>query len=250
MSVVRRSNKLDISLMSAPLSPSALDPPVIDLKAAHLTLGNTAASVNILKGIDLRVSVGETISILGPSGAGKTSLLMVMAGLENLTKGQIFLSGTDITQMDEDPLAAIRRDMVGIIFQAFRLIPSLTALQNVAIPLELAGHNDATDLAEAALESVGLEHRLTHLPDQLSGGEQQRVAIARAVAPKPRILLADEPTGNLDSATGEKVVNILFKSAHDARAALVLVTHDAALAARCSRVIEIEDGVIARDTKQ
>ena len=236
--------------MSAPLSPSAHDTTVIDLEAAHLTLGNTAASVNILKGIDLRISVGETVSILGPSGAGKTSLLMVMAGLENLTKGRIFLSGTDITQMDEDPLAAIRRDMVGIIFQAFRLIPSLTALQNVAIPLELAGHNDATDLAEAALESVGLEHRLTHLPDQLSGGEQQRVAIARAVAPKPRILLADEPTGNLDSATGEKVVNILFKSAHDAGAALVLVTHDAALAARCSRVIEIEDGIIARDTKQ
>ena len=236
--------------MSAPLSPSAHDTTVIDLKAAQLTLGNTAASVNILKGIDLRISVGETVSILGPSGAGKTSLLMVMAGLENLTKGQIFLSGTDITQMDEDPLAAIRRDMVGIIFQAFRLIPSLTALQNVAIPLELAGHNDATDLAEAALESVGLEHRLTHLPDQLSGGEQQRVAIARAVAPKPRILLADEPTGNLDSATGEKVMNILFKSAHDAGAALVLVTHDAALAARCSRVIEIEDGIIARDTKQ
>jgi putative ABC transport system ATP-binding protein len=236
--------------MSASLSPSAHDNTVIDLKAAHLTLGNTAASVNILKGIDLQISVGETVSILGPSGAGKTSLLMVMAGLENLTKGRIFLSGTDITQMDEDPLAAIRRDMVGIIFQAFRLIPSLTALQNVAIPLELAGHNDATDLAEAALESVGLEHRLTHLPDQLSGGEQQRVAIARAVAPKPRILLADEPTGNLDSATGEKVVNILFKSAHDAGAALVLVTHDAALAERCSRVIEIEDGIIARDTKQ
>ena len=236
--------------MSAPLLTSAHDTTVIDLKAAHLTLGNTAAAVNILKGINLRISVGETVSILGPSGAGKTSLLMVMAGLENLTKGRIFLSGTDITQMDEDPLAAIRRDMVGIIFQAFRLIPSLTALQNVAIPLELAGHNDATELAEAALESVGLEHRLTHLPDQLSGGEQQRVAIARAVAPKPRILLADEPTGNLDSATGEKVVNILFKSAHDAGAALVLVTHDAALAARCSRVIEIEDGIIARDTKQ
>ena len=152
--------------------------------------------------------------------------------------------------MDEDPLAAIRRDMVGIIFQAFRLIPSLTALQNVAIPLELAGHNDATDMAATALKSVGLGHRLTHLPDQLSGGEQQRVAIARAVAPNPSILLADEPTGNLDSATGAKVVNILFKSAHNAGAALVLVTHDAALAARCSRVIEIEDGIIAHDTKK
>ena len=236
--------------MSAPQSPLAQEATVIDLKAAHLTLGNTAASVNILKGIDLRISVGETVSILGPSGAGKTSLLMVMAGLENLTKGRIFLGGVDITLMDEDPLAAIRRDMVGVIFQAFRLIPSLTALQNVAIPLELAGHNDATGSAKAALESVGLEHRLTHLPDQLSGGEQQRVAIARAVAPKPRILLADEPTGNLDSATGEKVVNILFKSALEAGAALVLVTHDAALATRCSRVIEIEDGIIARDTKQ
>ena len=236
--------------MSAPLSPSAQENTVIELKAAHLTLGRAAASVNILKGIDLQINVGETVGILGPSGAGKTSLLMVMAGLENLSKGRIFLSGTDITQMDEDPLAAIRRDMVGIIFQAFRLIPSLTALQNVAIPLELAGHIDATDLAEVALESVGLEHRLTHLPDQLSGGEQQRVAIARAVAPKPRILLADEPTGNLDSATSEKVINILFKSAHDAGAALVLVTHDAALAARCSRVIEIEDGIIAQDTKQ
>ena len=236
--------------MSSPPSPSAQNPTVIDLKAAHLTLGKAAASVNILKGIDLQISAGETVGILGPSGAGKTSLLMVMAGLENLTNGRIFLTGTDITQMDEDPLAAMRRDMVGIIFQAFRLIPSLTALQNVAIPLELAGRKDATHLAAAALKSVGLEQRLTHLPDQMSGGEQQRVAIARAVAPNPSILLADEPTGNLDSTTGEKVVNILFKSAHNSGAALVLVTHDSALAARCSRVIEIEDGIIARDTKQ
>mgnify|MGYP001315758478 CR=1 FL=1 len=236
--------------MSAPRSSSAQQTTVIDLKAAHLTLGNAAASVNILKGIDLQISVGETVGILGPSGAGKTSLLMVMAGLENLTKGRIILSGIDITQLDEDPLAAMRRDMVGIIFQAFRLIPSLTALQNVAIPLELAGYNDANDISAAALASVGLGHRLTHLPDQLSGGEQQRVAIARAVAPNPRILLADEPTGNLDSATGEKVMNILFKSAHYTGAALVLVTHDAALAARCSRVIEIEDGIIVQDIKQ
>ena len=236
--------------MSAPPSPSAQKPTVIDLKAAHLTLGKAAASVNSLKGIDLQISAGETVGILGPSGAGKTSLLMVMAGLENLTNGRIFLTGTDVTQMDEDPLAAMRRDMVGIIFQAFRLIPSLTALQNVAIPLELAGRKDATHLAAAALKSVGLEQRLTHLPDQMSGGEQQRVAIARAVAPNPSILLADEPTGNLDSTTGEKVVNILFKSAHNSGAALVLVTHDSALAARCSRVIEIEDGIIARDTKQ
>ncbi|MDC0062445.1 ABC transporter ATP-binding protein [Candidatus Puniceispirillum sp.] len=236
--------------MSASLSPSAQEPTVIELKAAHLTLGKASAAVKILKGIDLQISAGETVGVLGPSGAGKTSLLMVMAGLEHLTKGQISLTGIDITQMDEDPLAAMRRDMVGIIFQAFRLIPSLTALQNVAIPLELAGNNNATDIAAAALKSVGLGHRLMHLPDQMSGGEQQRVAIARAVAPNPRILLADEPTGNLDSTTGEKVMNILFKNANEAGAALVLVTHDAVLAARCSRVIEIEDGIIADDTKQ
>ena len=236
--------------MSTPPSLSAQKTTVIDLKAGHLALGTAAASVNILKGINLKIKAGETVGVLGHSGAGKTSLLMVIAGLESLTKGQIFLAGSDITKMDEDRLAAIRRDMVGIVFQAFRLIPSLTALQNVAIPLELAGRIDATDEAAAALKSVGLGHRLTHLPDQMSGGEQQRVAIARAVAPNPRILLADEPTGNLDSATGEKVVNILFKSAHDAGAALVLVTHDAALAKRCSRVLKIEDGIIVGDTKQ
>ena len=230
--------------------PAAIDPAVIDLNAAHLTLGTAAAKVKILKGINLQIGAGETVGVLGPSGAGKTSLLMVMAGLETLTKGRIALAGTDITNMQEDPLAALRRDMVGIVFQAFRLIPSLTALQNVSIPLELAGRADAETSAAAALRSVGLGHRLTHLPDQMSGGEQQRVAIARAIAPKPRILLTDEPTGNLDSATGKKVVNILFKSAHEAGAALVLVTHDASLAARCSRVLEIEDGLIARDTKQ
>ena len=231
-------------------SKAANDPAVIDLEAAHLTLGTAAAKVKILKGINLQIGAGETVGVLGPSGAGKTSLLMVIAGLETLIKGRISLSGTDITNMQEDPLAALRRDMVGIVFQAFRLIPSLTALQNVSIPLELAGCTDAETSAAAALHSVGLGHRLKHLPDQMSGGEQQRVAIARAIAPKPRILLADEPTGNLDSATGEKVVDILFKSAQEAGAALVLVTHDASLAARCSRVLEIEDGLIAGDTKQ
>ena len=238
------------SSSKAAVEPATIDPAVIDLNAAHLTLGTAAAKVKILKGINLQIGAGETVGVLGPSGAGKTSLLMVMAGLETLTKGRIALAGTDITNMQEDPLAALRRDMVGIVFQAFRLIPSLTALQNVSIPLELAGRNDAEASAAAALRSVGLGHRLTHLPDQMSGGEQQRVAIARAIAPKPRILLADEPTGNLDSATGEKVVNILFKSAQEAGAALVLVTHDASLAARCSRVLEIEDGLIAGDTKQ
>lgn len=229
-------------------SPSS-KPSVIHLEDAHLSLGNTAASVHILKGISLTIDAGETVGILGPSGAGKTSLLMILAGLETLSSGRITLDGTDITGLDEDRLAALRRDLVGIVFQAFRLIPSLTALQNVAIPLELAGRDNAADMAAAALRSVGLEHRLSHLPDQMSGGEQQRVAIARAMVAKPRILLADEPTGNLDSVTSEKVIVSLFKSAADANAALVLVTHDADLAAQCSRVLHIEDGIIVRDSK-
>ena len=223
--------------------------PVIELENAHLSLGSDAASVQILKGISLHVDAGESVGILGPSGAGKTSLLMVLAGLETLTCGRISLDNIDITELDEDRLAALRRDLVGIVFQAFRLIPSLTALQNVAIPLELAGHNDVDNLAKDALGSVGLAHRLSHLPDQMSGGEQQRVAIARAMVAKPRILLADEPTGNLDSVTGEKVMKNLFQSATDANAALILVTHDAKLAAQCSRVLHIEDGVIVRDSK-
>ncbi|MDB2513699.1 ABC transporter ATP-binding protein [Alphaproteobacteria bacterium] len=229
-------------------SPSS-KPAVIHLEDAHLSLGTTAASVHILKGISLTIDAGETVGILGPSGAGKTSLLMILAGLETLSSGRITLDGTDITGLDEDRLAALRRDLVGIVFQAFRLIPSLTALQNVAIPLELAGRDNAADMAAAALQSVGLEHRLSHFPDQMSGGEQQRVAIARAMVAKPRILLADEPTGNLDSVTSEKVIASLFKSAADANAALVLVTHDADLAAQCSRVLHIEDGVIVRDSK-
>ena len=229
-------------------SPSS-KPAVIHLKDAHLSLGNTAASVHILKGISLTIDAGETVGILGPSGAGKTSLLMILAGLETLSSGRITLDGTDITGLDEDRLAALRRDLVGIVFQAFRLVPSLTALQNVATPLELAGRDNAADMAAAALRSVGLEHRLSHLPDQMSGGEQQRVAIARAMVAKPRILLADEPTGNLDSVTSEKVIASLFKSAADANAALVLVTHDADLAAQCSRVLHIEDGIIVRDSK-
>lgn len=229
-------------------SPSS-KPSVINLEDANLSLGTTAASVHILKSISLKIDAGETVAVLGPSGAGKTSLLMILAGLETLSSGRITLDGTDITGLDEDRLAALRRDLIGIIFQAFRLIPSLTALQNVTIPLELAGRDNAADIAAAALHSVGLEHRLLHLPDQMSGGEQQRVAIARAIVTKPRILLADEPTGNLDSVTSEKVIASLFKSAADANAALVLVTHDAALAAQCSRVLHIEDGVIVSDSK-
>ncbi|MGB0689153.1 MAG: ABC transporter ATP-binding protein [Candidatus Puniceispirillum sp.] len=224
--------------------------PVIDLSNAQLSFGDKPKQVDVLKGINLSIEAGETVGVLGASGAGKTSLLMVMAGLENVSGGTIALADHDITNMAEDALAALRRDKVGIVFQAFRLIASMTALQNVSIPLELAGDPDATARASAALESVGLGHRLHHLPDQMSGGEQQRVAIARAIAPNPTILLADEPTGNLDSTTGEKVIKTLFDSAVNAGAALVLVTHDANLAARCSRVIHIEDGKLAADSKQ
>ena len=221
--------------------------PVITLRDARLALSSAEGMVEILRGITLNIEAGETVGVLGPSGAGKTSLLMVMAGLEGLSDGSIDLAGREITGMGEDALAALRRDNVGIIFQAFRLIPSMTALQNVAVPLELAGRADATDLAGAALDSVGLGHRKTHLPDQMSGGEQQRVAIARAIAPRPRILLADEPTGNLDSGTSERVISTLFEATKAAGVALVLVTHDAALAEQCGRVLTIEDGRIVQD---
>ena len=220
--------------------------PVIALEDARLALSSAEGMVEILRGITLSIAAGQTVAVLGPSGAGKTSLLMIMAGLETLTGGRISLADHDITTMGEDALAALRRDQVGIVFQAFRLIPSMTALQNVAVPLELAGRADA-ETAAAALDSVGLAHRKTHLPDQMSGGEQQRVAIARAIAPKPRILLADEPTGNLDSGTSEKVIATLFEATQTAGAALVLVTHDAALAKRCGRVLTIDDGRIVDD---
>ena len=223
--------------------------PVIMLDEARLALSSAEGMVEILCGISLSIEAGETVGVLGPSGAGKTSLLMIMAGLESLTGGSISLAENDITTMGEDALAALRRDQVGIVFQAFRLIPSMTALQNVAVPMELAGRRDADEVAATALEAVGLGHRKTHLPDQMSGGEQQRVAIARAIATRPRILLADEPTGNLDSGTSEKVIATLFEATKSAGAALVLVTHDADLAERCERVLTIEDGRIVGDRK-
>ena len=223
--------------------------PVIMLDQARLALSSAEGMVEILRGISLSIEAGETVGVLGPSGAGKTSLLMIMAGLESLTGGRISLAENDITTMGEDALAALRRDQVGIVFQAFRLIPSMTALQNVAVPMELAGRRDADEMAATALEAVGLGHRKTHLPDQMSGGEQQRVAIARAIATRPRILLADEPTGNLDSGTSEKVIATLFEATKSAGAALVLVTHDADLAEHCERVLTIEDGRIVGDRK-
>ena len=229
------------------MSQTPSQDPVISLSDLKLTLGSATHSTNILKSLSVSVPAGQHVAILGPSGAGKTSLLMIMAGLEQATGGTVSMAGHDITYMKEDDLAALRRDNVGIIFQAFRLIPSMTALQNVAVPMELAGNKQADKLATEALEKVGLGHRLHHLPDQLSGGEQQRVAIARAIAPRPRILLADEPTGNLDSKTGALVIETLFEATKSVGAALILITHDVSLAAQCERILTIEDGRIASD---
>lgn len=221
--------------------------PVISLTDLALRLGTTSHATEILKSISVDIPNGQKVAILGPSGAGKTSLLMIMAGLEQATSGSVTMAGHDITHMGEDDLAALRRDNVGIIFQAFRLIPSMTALQNVAVPMNLAGNKKAEDIAAEMLEKVGLGHRLHHLPDQLSGGEQQRVAIARAIAPRPRILLADEPTGNLDSKTGALVIETLFEATASVGAALILITHDVSLAAQCERILTIEDGKLVAD---
>lgn len=220
---------------------------VISLQDLRLNLGASGHMTEILKAISVDVPAGQHVAILGPSGAGKTSLLMIMAGLEQASSGTVSMAGHDITTMSEDDLAALRRDNVGIIFQAFRLIPSMTALQNVAVPMELAGDRTASEKAAAALEKVGLSHRLHHLPDQLSGGEQQRVAIARAIAPRPRILLADEPTGNLDSKTGAVVIDTLFEATKSVGAALILITHDVSLAKQCERILTIEDGKLVKD---
>jgi len=210
----------------------------------RLTVPAASGPVNILRGIDLKIHTGEVVGLVGPSGSGKTSLLMVLAGLEAATGGQVVLAGLDLAGLDEDALARIRLANVGIVFQAFHLIPSMTALENVAIPLELAGDAAAFAKAEAALREVGLGHRLDHLPGQLSGGEQQRVALARAFAPRPRLLLADEPTGNLDQATGEVVMQLLFDLRERLGATLLLITHDAGLAARCDRTIHMADGQV------
>ena len=211
------------------------------MRDLRLTVPAAAGPVNILAGIDLDIAEGEAVGVVGPSGSGKTSLLMVLAGLERASSGSVVVAGQDLTRLDEDALARFRRDHVGIVFQSFHLIPTMTALENVSIPLELAGVADAAARAAAELRAVGLGHRLTHLPGQLSGGEQQRVALARAFAPRPRLILADEPTGNLDVATGQAVMDLLF----DMRAGgttLLLITHDPALAARCGRQVRIADG--------
>ncbi|MFN3261548.1 MAG: ABC transporter ATP-binding protein [Pikeienuella sp.] len=222
---------------------------VFSLQDVHLTLGAKAGKVDILRGVGLDVAAGQSVGIVGPSGSGKSSLLMIMGGLERASSGKVTALGQDLTAMGEDGLARFRRDNMGVVFQSFHLIPTMTAIENVAAPLELAGARDAFDRALEELKALGLGHRADHYPAQLSGGEQQRVALARASAPRPKILLADEPTGNLDSATGAVIVEALFDLQKRHGATLVMVTHAPALAAMCDRVIRIEDGR-ARETPE
>ncbi|MEO6247673.1 MAG: ABC transporter ATP-binding protein [Sphingomicrobium sp.] len=216
--------------------------PLIDLANVRLTLGRGDVRTEILKGISLRLEVGESLAILGPSGSGKSSLMAVVAGIEKATSGTVRLLGQDASELGEDALAKMRGRDIGIILQSFQLLPTMTAIENVSVPLELAGVPDARARAEAELRAVGLGHRLTHYPAQLSGGEQQRVAIARATAPRPRLLLADEPTGNLDTVTGGSIIDLLFERASAAGAGLLVITHDAAVADRAGRRIELADG--------
>ncbi len=218
--------------------------PVLSIANASLSLDGNAGRVDILHDISLEVAAGETLGLVGPSGSGKSSLLMIMGGLEMATGGTVRALGHDLTAMNEDQLALLRRDNMGVVFQSFHLIPTMTALENVATPLELAGARDAFDRAEAELRAVGLADRIDHYPSQMSGGEQQRVALARASAPRPRLLLADEPTGNLDETNGQAIIDLLFDLRDRHGATLIMVTHSNELANRCDRVIRLRDGRI------
>jgi len=218
--------------------------PVIDLADVHLSLGSGASRVHILKGVSLAIEAGESVGIVGPSGSGKSTLLMVMAGLERADEGRVTVAGEDLGTLDESALAKFRGSTVGIVFQSFHLIPTMTALENVAVPLELQGARDAFERARTELASVGLADRGHHYPTELSGGEQQRVAIARALVAAPPVLIADEPTGNLDEANGRQIADLMFEKAADRGTTLVLVSHDVALARRCDRTIEMHSGEI------
>jgi putative ABC transport system ATP-binding protein len=220
-------------------------PAILSLHNVHLNLSSRAGDVHILRGITFRAEAGQAIGIVGPSGSGKTSLLMVMAGLEHVTRGELFLRGHALHAKSESELSKLRRDEIGIVFQSFHLIPTLTAIENVALPLEFKGVKNAVALARSKLADVGLAHRLTHYPGQLSGGEQQRVAIARALAAGAKVILADEPTGNLDQETGAAIMDLLFAVRTSNNATLFLVTHDRQLAKRCDRIIEVRDGLIS-----
>ena len=218
---------------------------MVELADVHLKLASAAGEVNILRGIDLTIARGDSVAVVGPSGSGKSTMLMVMAGLERPSSGRVRIAGEDLDRLDEDQLALFRRRNVGIVFQGFHLIPTMTALENVAVPLEFAGDRSAFERARSGLEAVGLGHRLGHYPGQLSGGEQQRVALARAFAGEPPLLFADEPTGNLDAATGHGIIDLLFALRAHRAATLVLITHDPELAARCDRTVRLHDGRIS-----
>jgi putative ABC transport system ATP-binding protein len=224
------------------------DPPHIAIRARDVTL--SLGHTDILRGIDLSIGRGESLAILGPSGSGKSSLMAILSGLERASAGEVRVAGIDYALLDEDGLARARRGRIGIILQSFHLLPTMSAIENVAVPLELAGADDAFDRAAAELEAVGLGHRLHHYPAQLSGGEQQRVAIARAVAPRPEILFADEPTGNLDGGTSKAIIDLLFARQAANSATLVIITHDPALAERCNRIVEIRDGLIVAERRR
>ena len=223
--------------------------PIVRLTNVHLDMASDAGTVNILRGITLAIAAGEITAVVGPSGAGKSSLMMVAGGLERATSGKVEVVGNDMGPMGDDDRARLRRDHIGIVFQGFHLIPTMTAHENVALPLEFAGRPDAFELAEAALKRVGLGHRIGHYPAQLSGGEQQRVAVARAFVGRPRLMLADEPTGNLDGATGKQVMDLLFEVARADNTTLILITHDMGLAERCDRVLRIADGLLVADDR-
>lgn len=222
---------------------------IISLKDVHLTLDSRAGPVAILNGVGLEIEAGQSVAIVGPSGSGKTSLLMILAGLERATSGEVRVAGRDFQALGEDQLARVRGESIGIVFQSFHLVPTMTALENVALPLEFSGRANAETIARTRLDEVGLAHRLDHYPAQLSGGEQQRVALARALSIEPKLLLADEPTGNLDGRTGRGVVDLLFGMKKTREATLVLVTHDERLAVECDRVIRMADGRIVDDKR-
>lgn len=234
---------------STPSSASAVDF-AISARNLTLTLGSSDAPVDILRGIDLDIAHGEVVALLGPSGSGKSSLMAVLSGLERATGGSLTVAGQDFSNLDEDGLAAARRGRIGIVLQSFHLLPTMTAVENVATPMELAGSKDATSRAAAELEAVGLGHRIGHYPTQLSGGEQQRVAIARAIAPRPQLIFADEPTGNLDADTGHRIVERLFHLNTAAGTALVLVTHDLDLASRAGRILRLRAGEVVEDSRR
>ena len=222
--------------------------PMVAVEYVRLTLASAAGAVNVLNGVTFSVAAGQSVGLVGPSGSGKSTLMMVLGGLERPSAGRVWVAGVDLAALDEDGLARFRRDRIGIVFQAFHLVPTMTALENVALPLELAGRRDAFAEARAGLAAVGLDHRRRHYPAQLSGGEQQRVAIARAFVARPKLLLADEPTGNLDAVAGAQAIELLFRLQAEQDTTLLLITHDPALARRCQRVVTLGDGRIVADS--